>query len=61
MKHFLKAVAAVAIVLVISMAIHVVCEMKGIELDTVMTTIVSASFATLIYQGLIKNEKNKEP
>ncbi len=60
MKHFLKGTAAVAIVLIVSMAIHVFCNMKGINLDMPMEAIVSASFAVLIYHVLIKNEKNKE-
>ncbi len=60
MKNFLKGVAAVAIVMIISMAIHMFCNMKGINQDTTMTTIVSASFATLIYHVLTNNEKNKD-
>lgn len=49
MNNFFKGTASVAIVLFVSMAIHVFCNMKGISLDTVATTVVSASFATLIY------------
>lgn len=60
MKHFLKGAAAVAIVLVISLVIHVFCNMKGINLDQTVTSIVSAMFAVLVYHILIKNEKNKE-
>lgn len=60
MKNFLKGVAAVAIVMIISMAIHMFCNMKGINLNTTMTTIVSASFATLIYHVLTNNEKKKD-
>lgn len=60
MKHFLKGAAAVAIVLVISLVIHVFCNMKGINLDQTVTSIVSAMLAVLVYHILIKNEKNKE-
>ncbi len=60
MKHFLKGAAAVAIVLVISLVIHVFCNMKGINLDQTVTSIVSAMLAVLLYHILIKNEKNKE-
>lgn len=60
MKHFLKGAAAAAIVLVISLVIHVFCNMKGINLDQTVTSIVSAMFAVLVYHILIKNEKNKE-
>ena len=60
MKHFLKGAAAVDIVLVISLVIHVFCNMKGINLDQTVTSIVSAMLAVLVYHILIKNEKNKE-
>lgn len=60
MKHFLKGAAVVAIVLVISLVIHVFCNMKGINLDQTVTSIVSAMLAVLLYHILIKNEKNKE-
>ncbi len=60
MKHFLKGAAVVAIVLVISLVIHVFCNMKGINLDQTVTSIVSAMLAVLVYHILIKNEKNKE-
>ncbi len=60
MKHFLKGAAAMAIVLVISLVIHVFCNMKGINLDQTVTSIVSAMLAVLVYHILIKNEKKKE-
>ena len=60
MKHFLKGAAVVAIVLVISLVIHVFCNMKGINLDQTVTSIVSAMLAVLVYHILIKIEKNKE-
>lgn len=56
MNNFLKGTASVAIVLIVSMAIHVFCNMKGISLDTVVTAVVSASFAILIYHVWIKNK-----
>lgn len=60
MKHFLKGVIAVAAVLIVSMAIHVFCNVKGIHLDQVMTSVVSAGCAVSLYHVLIKNEKNKD-
>ena len=64
MKHFLKGAAAVAIVLLISMLIHVFFNMKGLDLDNYIGGYVEvmllSSFAILIYQALIKNEKNKD-
>lgn len=59
MKHFIKGAVAVAAVLIISMVIHVFCNMKGIQLDQVMTSVVSAGCAVSLYHILIKNEKNK--
>lgn len=56
MNNFLKGTASVAIVLIVSLAIHVFCNMKGISLDTTATTVVSASFATLIYHVWTKNK-----
>ena len=64
MKHFLKGAAAVAMVLLISMLIHVFFNMKGLDLDNYIGGYVEvmllSSFAILIYQALIKNEKNKD-
>ncbi len=60
MKHFLKGVAVMVIVLVVSMVIHVFCEMHGIHLDTVVTGTTSSVCTLLLYQGLIRLEKNKE-
>ncbi|MCI8939209.1 MAG: hypothetical protein HFH12_04365 [Dorea sp.] len=56
MNNFLKGTASVAIVLIVSMAIHVFCNMKGISLDTVVTAVVSASFAISIYHVWTKNK-----
>lgn len=60
MKHFLKGIAVIVLIMIVSMAIHVFCNMKGIELNTVVTSTVSAVSAILIYHGLIKNEKISE-
>lgn len=60
MRHFLKAAAAVAIVLIVSLAIHVFCNMKGIQLNQVMTSVASAGCAVALYHVFIKNENNKD-
>ena len=61
MKHFLKGDAAVAIVMFISMLIHIFFNMRGIDLNKYINNIVeimlASSFSTLIYQLLIRNEK----
>lgn len=64
MKHFLKGVATVAIVMSIVILIHVIFYMKGTDINQYIPSIVevwlAASLATPIYQALIKNEKNKD-
>lgn len=63
MKHFFKGVAAVAIVMFISMIIHIFFNMNGIDINRYINNYVeimlTSSFATLIYQLLLKNEKSK--
>lgn len=60
MNHFLKGAAVVAVVLIVSLIIHVICSMNGIDLNSTVTGTVSAVSALLLYTGLIRNEKNKE-
>ncbi len=64
MKHFFKGAIAVAIVMVILIIIHIFFNMKGIDLNryinNIVETMLASSFATLIYQILIKNENKKE-
>lgn len=61
MKHFLKGVVAVAIVMFISMLVHIFFNMKGIDLNKYINNFVEvmliSSFSMLIYQVLIRNEK----
>lgn len=57
MTNFFKGVGSAAIVLIISMAIHIFCNMKGIHLEQIFVTIVSVPFAILIYHAWTKNEK----
>ena len=56
MKHFLKGAAVLVVVLIVSMAVHVFCNIKGIELNPVLASTVSAVSTMLIYHGLVKNE-----
>ena len=37
MKHLLKGAAVVAIILIVSLPIHLFCNMHGIELDSTVT------------------------
>lgn len=60
MKHFLKAVAVVAVVIIVNMIINIICNMRGIDLNSTATGAVSAVSAMLLYQGLIRNENKKD-
>lgn len=64
MKHFLKGVAAVAIVTFLLMSIHIFFNIKGIDLNgyipTVVEVILASGLGTSIYQALIRNEKNRD-
>lgn len=62
MKHFLKGAAAVAIVMTGLILIHIFCNMKGLDLDpnNIGEILLASSFATLIYEALLRKEKNKD-
>ena len=60
MKHFLKGAAVLVIIIIVLMVINVICNMNGIDLDSVSTGTVAAVGAMLIYDGLLKREKNKD-
>ncbi|MCI8311578.1 MAG: hypothetical protein K2P03_05840 [Lachnospiraceae bacterium] len=60
MKHFLKGVAAIVITMSISIAINIFCNINGISVNESMSTLVTTMFAVLLYQVLIRNEKDKD-
>lgn len=57
MKNLLKGAAITVVLTIILMAIHVFCNMHGIDLNPIMTGPTSAVCAMFIYNGLTKNEK----
>lgn len=61
-KHFLKGAAAVAIVMAVLIAIHVIFYMNGSEppVTDLVETLLAMCFGTFIYNSLIKNEKNTD-
>lgn len=59
MKNFFKGAAVTAVILIIFIAINVICNMNGIDLDSISQGPVIAVCAMLIYKGLTKNEKDK--
>ena len=60
MKHFFILFAVGIAILVILMAVNVICNINGINLDAVPVGVVSAIAGMWIYQGLIKLEKKKD-
>ena len=60
MRYFLKGAIAIAAVTIANMIINIICNMNGIELNSIMKTFVSRFCALLLYHGLIRNEKNKD-
>lgn len=57
MNHLLKGAVITVVVILVNLVIHIVCNMHGIDLDSVVTGPVSAVSAMLLYQGWIRNEK----
>ena len=57
MKRFLKAAAALVIIMIIDIIIHVICNLNGVELNSFVTTFAAALCAILLYHLLIRNEK----
>lgn len=48
-----------AVVMIVSLIIHIICNKNGINLDSTVTGTVSAISALLIYRGLTRKEKTK--
>lgn len=57
MKHFLKAVAAVVITMVADIIVYVICNMNGIELNSVAMTIIVVFCGIQLYEWMIRKEK----
>lgn len=60
MKHILKGAAIMAVVIIVNMIINIIGNMNGVDLNSTATATVSAVCAMFIYDGWIRNEKNKE-
>ena len=58
--NFLKGTIVTVIILVVLLAINVLCNIKGIHLDTVVTATIAAIGAMLIYGGLTKKKDKTE-
>ncbi|MCI8293144.1 MAG: hypothetical protein HFH53_06365 [Hespellia sp.] len=57
MKNFLKGAAVVAVVTIVLIIVNVICNINGIDLDSVSTGTTSAICAMFIYNGLTKDDK----
>ena len=60
MKSFLKGTAVWAIVMIVLIAINVICNINGINLNSVSNGAVIAVCAVLIYRASTSNEKKKD-
>lgn len=57
MKNLLKGAAITAAILIVLIVINVICNINGIDLDSISNGPVIAACTMLIYKGLTKNEK----
>lgn len=57
MKQILKGVAVTAIVLIIVIVINIICNVKGINMDSISNGAVVAACTVLIYRGVTRKEK----
>ena len=60
MKNLLKAVAAMAVVLIINMIINIICNRNGFEINSIAQTYSSSLIAIALYHILTKNEADKD-
>lgn len=60
MKHFFMGAAIVVVELVILIAINVICNINGHELDSIMTGCMAPIIALSVYEGLLKKEKKND-
>lgn len=56
----LKAVAAMAVVLIINMIINIICDRNGFEINSIAQTVSSSLIAIALYHSLTKNEADKD-
>ena len=60
MKQILKGVAVTTIVLIILIVISIICNVNGINSDSISNGAILAVCTMLIYQGATRKDKNKE-
>lgn len=60
MKHFLKWVAVMAGVMIVNIIINIVCNRYNVELNSSVVSVVSTVCAIIVYDGLIRREKDKD-
>lgn len=56
--NLLKGIVVSAVVLIVLIAINMICNMKGVNLDAVVTGTIAAVCAMLVYGGLTKKQNN---
>lgn len=58
-KNLLKAVVVVVGVMIVDIVINVICNINGVDLNSISNTFVAVMFAMLLYNVWIKDNKSE--
>ena len=58
-KNLLKAVVVVVGVMIVDIVINVICNISGVDLNSISNTFVAVMFAMLLYNVWIKDNKSE--
>lgn len=59
MKNLLKAAVVLAASMIVNIVINIICNMNGVELNTIVMSMTTTFVALMVYHTWIMNEKNK--
>lgn len=59
-NNFFKGAAVLVGIMIIDMIINIICNINGIELNSMANTFVTVFCAVTIYDRWTRNEKNEE-
>lgn len=58
-KNLLKAVVVVVGVMIVDIVINVICNINGVDLNSISNTFVAVMFAMLFYSAWSRDNKNE--
>ena len=58
-KNLLKAVVVVVGVMIVDIVINVICNINGVDLNSISNTFVAVMFAMLLYSAWSRDNKNE--